>query len=99
MGVQPRPRLSQVSKGSLGVPYSRYVTLRSLPEQYYSHFFLSWDVEHCAVSSIYIFRELFSSIKNGANRPNITHPETILRLQDYNSSVLQLVTLPNVLLA
>ncbi|KIM43777.1 hypothetical protein M413DRAFT_68929, partial [Hebeloma cylindrosporum] len=51
-----------------------------------------------AVPSIYILHELFSSIKGSCT--DEAQPETtILHLQDYNASVLQLVTLPNVLLA
>ncbi|KIM42252.1 hypothetical protein M413DRAFT_70611 [Hebeloma cylindrosporum] len=49
-----------------------------------------------AVPSIYLLHEIFSSINGRTGEP---HTGTILHLQDYNASVLQLVTLPNVLLA
>lgn len=43
---------------------------------------------------MYIFRELLSSSKSGDTPPK----RTLIHLQDYNTSVLQLVTLPNILL-
>ncbi|KAF8869631.1 hypothetical protein CPB84DRAFT_1818567 [Gymnopilus junonius] len=46
------------------------------------------------VPSIYIFRELLSSISS----PEIPASKTEVHLQDYNASVLQLVTLPNIFL-
>lgn len=43
---------------------------------------------------MFIFRELLSSISTKSD----TSPKTEIHLQDYNPSVLQLVTLPNLLL-
>ncbi|KIK77220.1 hypothetical protein PAXRUDRAFT_835059 [Paxillus rubicundulus Ve08.2h10] len=45
-----------------------------------------------AVPTLYILQEIFSSQPAG-------EPETHIHLQDYNASVLQLVTMPNVVLA
>ncbi|KAG9001561.1 hypothetical protein FRB94_004652 [Tulasnella sp. JGI-2019a] len=47
-----------------------------------------------ALPTSYIFQELLSDNSEGPK----SHP-TVLRLQDYNSTVLELVTLPNLLLA
>lgn len=45
--------------------------------------------------SLYILHQLFSSPNQG---PDEARPPTQIHLQDYNVSVLQLVTLPNALL-
>ncbi|KAF8156919.1 hypothetical protein B0H34DRAFT_711194 [Crassisporium funariophilum] len=49
------------------------------------------------VPTLYILREIFSSIAP-RTAVNETSSPTRIHLQDYNSSVLQLVTLPNILL-
>lgn len=48
-----------------------------------------------AMPSLYILHHLFSSLNQGSDQ---ARPTTQIHLQDYNTSVLQLVTLPNVLL-
>ena len=45
--------------------------------------------------TLYVLQQIFSSPPDGSNEKQETH----IHLQDYNASVLELVTLPNVILA
>lgn len=51
-----------------------------------------------AVPSLYLLQKIFSSPPASSNASN-DKQETHIHVQDYNASVLELVTLPNMILA